>query len=164
MNIDKKTFQILGIAAIFLALLTPQLSYGQDIYDRGNALLVLNIDQEVQVGFDGYIGYTKTLPLNNMGKVTATIEFNIEENYYTIELVTWGNDHFARGEGIGARMAIMTDWDFCKNTQTIFGNGHEFQTAVKDLEAKMNGIDGRLSITGTGDPANGTAVITIKVR
>ncbi len=164
MNINNVILQILGIAAIFLTLLTPQLSYGQDTYDRGNALLVLNIDQEIQVGFDGYIGYTKTFPLNNMGEVTATIEFNTEENYYTIELVTWGDEAFARGEGIGTRMAIMTDWDFHKNTQTIFGNGHGFQAAIKDLEAKMNGIDGRLSITGTGNPADGTAVITIKVR
>ena len=170
----KKLFQFSAFIAMFFVLLVPQISYGQgaDLYDYEGGMVVLNINQPVTVGIPDYVCYTKTFQLttkegNNLGKVTVTIEVSQKENYYMIELVTWGSEGLTGNGGLGNRMGIMPysdDWNLRKDTQAIYANGMGFQAALKDLEAKFNGTNGKISITGTGEPTKGNAVITIKKR
>lgn len=169
----KNSFQITGILFIVLSLLNPSFNYGQggqDVYDYEGARLVLNVDQQLDIGDTEYISYSKTFMLttkegNSMGEITATIEGSQKENFYEVELVTWGSESLAgEGGGIGYRTGIMPysdDWTFRKDTQAIYGSGSDFQAALKDVEAKLNGIDGSISITGTGEPTTGDAVIII---
>jgi hypothetical protein len=137
----------------------------EDFYNFKKGLLILNVNQNLPVSHDNYICYTKKFSLDKRGDITATIQVIEDKNYYTIELVTWGNDNLVGKGGLGYMMSIMpysSDWNMRKNTQAIYATGYGFQKALKDLETKLNGVDGKIVITGKGDPTKGKAVITFE--
>lgn len=139
----------------------------RDVYDYDTGRVVMSLDRKLSNNINGYVTYTKTLPIPRLNiKITATVEVSVKENYYTILLVTPGERSLDNG-GLGSRMGLLPyndDWNLHKETQAIYANGYGIDAALKDLETKFNGTDGGISFTGTGEPTKGNFVLTIEKR
>lgn len=139
----------------------------QDLYDYDAGRVVMSLDRKLKNDIADYVTYTKTLPIPRLDiKITATVEVNIKENYYSILLVTPGQKSLKNG-GLGYRMGLLPfsdDWNLHQKTQAIYANGYGIDAALKDLETKFNGTDGQIAFSGSGEPTQGDFVLTIEKR
>lgn len=146
---------------------TPVLIATQrDVYDFENALLVIAVNQELPNNFDGYVSYTKTLPLDRgAGKLSVSAQVITDSNYHMIEFMTSGDQSLDQDGGLGYAMGLWpysNVWNLQKNTQTIYAEGDGLEGVIEDLEIKFNGASGRVDFSASGNVADGSLVITME--
>ena len=131
------------------------------VYDPGK--VVFAVDQQV-VDIAECVTFTKSIPCNQ-GRLKLELSLRVykSNNYHVFELTTPGIEGLG-GKGIGNSMSLFAytdDWQFQSKPQTIYATGTGLAEAVKDLQAKLNGSNGRVAVSGSGDAMKGQAVITM---
>ena len=138
----------------------------RDIYDFDNALLVVALNQVLPNDFDGYVSYTKTVPLHRGGaELTVSVQVITDNDYHMIEFMTSGEPSLDSDGGLGYSMGLWpysSVWNLQRNTQTIYAAGEGLERALEDLEIKFNGAQGRVDFSATGDAADGSLVLTMQ--
>jgi hypothetical protein len=139
----------------------------QDIYDYKNGLLVIKVDQFEKNDTEGYVTYSKKLPLTyNQAELAVTVTV-INGKAHSIEFVTEARPSLNRnnsGQGYSQTLWPYYGhvWSVHRYTQAIYAQGDNLEGMLKDLEIRFNGAYGRVGFTATGDAAKGTLVITMK--
>ena len=138
----------------------------RDLYNFEDALLVVAVNQPLQNDFDGYVSYSKTLPLDRGGaELSVSVQVITDSDYHMIEFMTSGAPSLDDGGGLGYSMSLWpfsSVWNLQRNTQTIYAQGHGLEAALEDLEIKFNGAEGRVDFSATGDATKGGMVLTMK--
>lgn len=138
----------------------------RDIYEFEDALLVVAVSQVLPNDFDGYVSYTKTLPLDRgAAELSVTVQVITDSNYHMIEFMTSGDPSLDQDGGLGYAMALWpysSVWNLQKNTQTIYAEGDGLEAVLKDLEIKFNGAQGRVGFSASGDAAKGSLVLKMQ--
>lgn len=134
------------------------------VYEPGKMVFTLN---EPLLKPNGDPTFSKSLAVDKSNTmVTLTLRVNQRENYYSFELHTPAIESLDDGQ-IGNRSPIFgycDDWNFHRNEQTIYASAVGLEDAIKDLQAKLNGIDGRIGVTATGSISDGPVIVTFKAN
>lgn len=137
----------------------------KDSYSYDKGVIVISLDKPIKAFDDDHVAFQEKLLLKDVRTtIQLTLSVSVKNNYYSFELVTPGSKGFDEG-GTGSRMGIFgySDvWNLHRSTQTIYADGVGMQAALKDLQTKLNGSQGRLTVTANGDAKKGQSVITIK--
>ncbi len=145
----------------------PTLKDGRDSYDVNAGRIVLALSRVMAEERAGVHSFFKQIELGDPRLVLSlSISVHDDDNSYELQLTTPGLKSLNRG-GASNRVEIFnncTDWSIHYPEQVIFAQGHDLQSALQDLQTKMNGSQGIISVSGTGDALQRQAVVVIQSR